>query len=299
VQNGGNLVWFLYGDRVPEQLRGLARHLPAAEPMPLQVESVTDLRGNGKGYVTLAEARYESALLKAFKDPAAADLSRTRFYRVCVTSEVAPRAETLLKFEDGTAAVVRAGEGSGNLLLVNMAPAPTWSDLARQEAFLPLMHEFLKGLLVRDAALRDAVPGGPASTTIAPAPAGGTPRLTCASPDGSRVPLVVDPATGTVVIERASRSGFYWLTAAESGRPVATLVVNPHPDESDLRAVDPRELESQRRKGGSYLADLSGSGTSADELQKGRPVWHYFLLAALACLLVEQWVSQLRPRARA
>jgi Aerotolerance regulator N-terminal/von Willebrand factor type A domain len=298
VQNGGNLVWFLYGDRVPEQLRGVGRHLPAAEPMPLQVESVADLRGNGKGYVTLAEARYESSLLKAFKDPAAADLSRTRFYRFCITSEVAPRAETLLKFEDGTAAAVRAGVGSGNLLLVNMAPAPSWSDLARQEAFLPLMHEFLKGLLVKDVALRDAVPGGPASTTLTLAPAGRAPRVLCTGPEGNRLPVVVDPATGAVVIERAARSGFYRLTDAANGEALATLTVNPHPDESDLRAVDPRELESRRRKGNAFLAGVTGQNGGIDDFRKGRPVWHYFLLVALACLLAEQWVGQLRPRTR-
>lgn len=297
LQNGGNLVWFLYGDRVPEQLRGVGRFLTEAEPMPLQVESVADLRGNGRGYVTLAEARYESALLKAFKDPAAADLSRTRFYRFCITSEVAPRAETLLKFEDGTAAAVRAGIGSGNLLLVNMAPAPSWSDLPRQEAFLPLMHEFVKGLLAKDVALRDAVPGGPVSTTLAPAAAGRAPRLLCTGPEGKPVPVVWDPATGTAVVERATRSGFYRL-AAEYGRALATLTVNAHPDESDLRAVDPRELESRRRKGNALLVGGSGKNEGVDELQKGRPVWHYLLVTALACLLLEQWVGQLRPRVR-
>src|SRR2546425_5006794 len=46
------------------------------------------------------------------------------------------------------------------------SPASTWSDLARQEAFLPLLHEFLKGLLAKEADLREFTPGGAASATF-------------------------------------------------------------------------------------------------------------------------------------
>src|SRR5437660_6218769 len=136
--------------------------------MPFQVEETADLAGNGKGYATLSEARYESPLLRAFKDPAAADLGRIRFRRFCVTTEVDHRAEVLLKFEDDTAAAVRASVGAGNLLLVNMAPSPGWSDLPRQDSFLPLMHEFLKGLLQRDGGATDFTAGGAAFATIPP-----------------------------------------------------------------------------------------------------------------------------------
>ena len=296
VLGGGNLVWFLYGDRTPQQLHGLSQHLPAAEPLPFQVENLANLEGNGKGYVTLAEARYESPLLKAFKDPAAADLSRIKFYRFCVTSEVDQRAEMLLRFEDGTAAAVRAGEGSGNLLLLNMSPAPAWSDLARQEVFLPLMHEFLKGLSVRDATWHEFSPGGGASATIAPAPGGLPVHLTCAAPAGGTVAVTADPVTGSVVIEQTKRCGFYRLMSA--GKPVATVAVNPHPDESDLRGIDPRELESKRQQAVSYLAGTPGREADVGDLSKGQPLWPYFLLAALLCLFTEQLVGQVKPKAR-
>lgn len=292
---GGNLVWFLYGDRIGRLIDGLARRLPASEPMPFRVEGVTDLTGNGKGYVTLAEARYESPLLKAFKDPAAADLTRMRFQRICSTTEVDPRAEVLLKFEDGTAAAVRAGEGSGNLLLVNMSPAPAWSDLARQEAFLPLMHEFLKGILARDTGVREFVPGGAASASLPPSPGTKAPRVTCAGPDGD-VPAAADPVTGSVVLERVKRSGFYHIDSG--GRPAAALAVNPHADESDLRSLDPRELESQRQKELTYLTGMNGRSAGVADLTKGRPLWHYLLLLALLFLFLEQWLGRLKPVVR-
>lgn len=295
VTGGGNLVWFLYGDRIGKQIDSLARRLPAAEPMPLRVEGVTDLSGNGKGFVTLAEARYESPLLKAFKDPAAADLTRIRFRRLCMTTEVGPRAEVLLKFEDGTAAAVRTGEGSGNLLLVNMSPSPAWSDLARQEAFLPLMHEFLKGILVRDGGVREFVPGAAVSASIPPVPGARALRVTCSGPDGE-VPAAADPVTGSVVLERVKRSGFYRIDSGR--RPAAALAVNPHADESDLRSLDPRELESQRQKELTYLAGMNRASADIADLTKGRPLWQYLLLLTLLFLFLEQWVSRIRPTVR-
>ena len=148
-----------------------------------------------------------------------------------ITTEVDHKAELLLKFEDGTPAAVRTGVGSGNLLLLNMSPAPSWSDLARQEIFVPLLHEFIKGILLRDAGVREFYPGGAAATTIAPA--SGT--LSCTGPEGEGLPVSQDKTTGSVIIDRTKGSGFYRVSAAAN--PVAVLAVNPHPDESDLRSI--------------------------------------------------------------
>ena len=292
VTAGGNLIWYLYGDGIRQQIEGVASRLPAAEPMPLQVEEVTNLTGNGKGFVTLAEARYESPLLRAFRDPDASDLTKVRFSKLCITSEVDDRAEVLLKFEDGTAAAVRAGEGSGNLLLLNIPPAPAWNDLARQECFLPLMHEFLKGIISRDSGLRDSYPGGAASATLPTSEA--ALQVRCTGPNGSHPALVKDPTTGSVVIERTPKAGFYRLAAG--GKPAGVIAVNPHPDESDLRSLDPRELEARRNRQNSVLEGQAGREADVSTLGKGVPLWQLLLIAALLCLFGEQCVSRLRPR---
>jgi hypothetical protein len=295
VTGGGSLIWFLYGNGIGAQINALGRQLPTAEPLPLQVDHVVNLNGNGKGYVTLTEARYESQLLKAFKDPAAADLSHIHFTRICTTSEVDPRAETLLKYDDGTAAAVRTGEGSGNLLLVNMSPDPAWSDLARQQAFLPLLHEFLKGLLTRELGVHDFLAGGAASTTI-PTDAGHpVTHVVCTGPEGD-VSVTADPVTGSVILDHTKRCGFYHIAAG--GKPAGDIAVNVSQDETDLRAIDPRELESDRRRQNSYLAGTGAADADVGDLGKGHPLWHYLLLAALLCLFAEQWVGQMTPRMR-
>ncbi|MFI5384575.1 MAG: BatA domain-containing protein [Fimbriimonadales bacterium] len=290
VANGGNVIWFLYGDRVSQELEGFGKHVPNGEPIPFHLQSQADLANQAKGYVELAEARFESPLLKAFRDTSATALKHVRFTRFWITSEVDPRGELLLKYEDGTAAAVRTGEGSGNLLLLNMSPAPGWSDLARQDVFVPLIHELTKGIIQKDAAQREANPGGPAAATIPPTKA----SLVCLAPNGDSLPVTQDKATGSVVVEKTRGSGFYHLMAGAD--PVATLAVNPHPDESDLRSIDPRELESKRQRDLSYLAGASGGATVAD-LQKGRELWPYLLSLALLCLIAEQAIRRvgLRP----
>jgi hypothetical protein len=292
---GGSLVWFLCGDRIVQQITSLSKVVPTTDPLPFAIDSVSDLKGNGKGYVTLSEARYESPLLKAFKDPAAADLSRVKFSRFCTTTEVDHRAETLLKFEDGTAAAVRTNLGSGNLLLLNMTPSPAYSDLARQEAFLPLMHEFLKGLLRRDSDLREFLAGGAASATIPPSAVEKKPRVSCIGPKGS-VPVTYEPTTGSVVIELAKRCGFYRIDS--NGAPAASIAVNSSPDETDLRWIDPRELESQRQRSASFLAGAGGQGDSAEDFSKGKPLWPYLLAATMLLLFGEQALAKIKPRSR-
>lgn len=284
VVGGGNILWMLYGDRMQEQIAAFGKRLPKAEPLPFKIESIANIAGHGQGYVALSEARYESRLLKAFRDTAGG-LNAAKFFKFCITSEVDQRGELLLKYEDGTAAAVRTGEGSGNLLLLNMSPAPGWSDLARQDVFVPLLHEFLKGILLRDTGQREGNPGGPASTTIAPTAS----AVTCQDPEGKRLTVAVDKTTGSVVVERVNKSGFYHIYAG--GEQVAVLPINPHADESDLRSIDPRELESKRQKQVSILQSASG-GSALATTQKGLELWPYLLGFALLSLLIEQSVRR-------
>jgi hypothetical protein len=293
LTDGGSIVWFLCGSEIASQMQSLAKRLPPAEAMPMSIDRVQDLSGNGKGYVTLTEAHYESPLLKVFKDPAAADLGRIQFRKICITGEVDPRAETLLKFEDGTAAAVRSGEGSGNLLLVNMSPNPDWSDMAKQEAFVPLLHEFLKGIVAHDTGARDFFVGGTATATIPAGPDARWTKITCSGPGGT-VPVTADPVTGSVVIERTKQSGFYHI--ASDSHPAESFAVNVSPDETDLRAIDPRDLENTGLRRNSFLTGAAGADSDVGNLNKGKPLWHYLLLAALICLCAEMAVNRLAVR---
>src|SRR5207344_2040192 len=152
-----------------------------------------------------------------------------QFSRFFLTTEVDGRAETLLKFEDGTPAAARRGIGSGSVLLLNFSPSPRDSDLAKQEVFPPLLHELLKGMTTREEDRRAFAPGGPASATIAATKE----RVVVTGPGGVESRITVDRTGGGVVLERAKQAGVY--TIESGGREAGMFAVNVSPDESDLR----------------------------------------------------------------
>lgn len=292
VQGGGSLIVFLTGDRVRAQMEALNRLAGASEGLPFLPTQRMDVQGRGKGYVTLAEARYESRLLRVFKDPSAADLGRIRFRRFFLTTEVDGRAETLLKFEDGTPAAARRGIGSGSVLMLNFSPSPHDGDLPKQEVFPPLLHELLKGLTAREGERRDFAPGGPASAPIAPTKE----RVVITGPGGPESSgVTVDRTGGGVILDRAQRAGVYTIEAG--GREAGMFAVNVSPDESDLRAIDPRELQSRRDRRPAYFVGADNAADPSD-LTRSHPLWPYLVLSLFALLLLEQLLASLEPNRR-
>jgi hypothetical protein len=295
VSNGGALIVFLTGPRVVAQMQALARLNRNGEGLAFLPQMPVDVRRQGKGYITLTEARYDSPLLALFKDPGTADLGKIRFTRFFLTGEADSHAEVLLKYEDGTPAAARRNLGAGSILLCNFSPAPADSDLARQEVFPPLLHEFIKGMTAKEDARREFYPGGSAATTLDGTQVRGT--VTAVGPESELEHVTVDRTGGGVIIERVETPGFHTVLA--DGQAAALLAVNPHPDESDLRPLDPHELESKRSARPTYLVHAGeASGATLEGLRHGRPLWPYCLLAAFVALLLEQAVATFGGQAR-
>ena len=296
VANGGTLLVFAGGPNFIGQMQALAHLGKNGDGLAFLPQSALDVSQRGKGYLTLTEARYDSPLLKLFKSPDAADLGKIHFTRLFLTTEPDKRAEVLLKYEDGTPAAARRNFGAGSILLCNFSTSPADSDLPRQEFFPPLLHEFLKGLTDRGSDRRELFPGGSASTTVDADQVRGS--VACLDPNSEPERVTVDKPSGGVIVERVDRIGFHAILA--NGQPVATLAVNPHPDESDLRAIDPRELQSKRAKHAAYAvhAGAVGAASELDSLRHDRPLWPWCLLAVLLLLLLEHAVAAFGGQAR-
>jgi len=77
--------------------------------------------------------------------------------------------------------------------------------------------------------------------------------------------------------------GFYSMRAAKL---LHSYAVNPSPDESDLRAIDRTLLPEQLSEKGQAGFFVQGR----DDFQNlilGKPIFHWFVLAAVALLLIE------------
>jgi hypothetical protein len=81
------------------------------------------------------------------------------------------------------------------------------------------------------------------------------------------------------------------------GPDALAFAVNPPPDESDLRSMDLALLP--KRAGENQQAHFVEGQSDFEALNRGRPVFHYFVFGVLALLLAELLVQILvRPTAR-
>jgi hypothetical protein len=82
--------------------------------------------------------------------------------------------------------------------------------------------------------------------------------------------------------------GFYTLG---SPRPLYAFGINTSPDEADLRPIDkdvlPRDFAAR------HEAHFVGGAEDFEELAKGKPLFHWFILGAVAFLLLESGLQLL------
>jgi hypothetical protein len=108
------------------------------------------------------------------------------------------------------------------------------------------------------------------------------------APDGQ-----VTRAAGT--LRAPGRPGVYFLRAG--AERIGALVVNPEPQESDLRRIEPAVL-TERIRGASVAATADPATFKASLFAAGskRPLQLPLLLLALALLAAEAWVVRRTER---
>ena len=169
--------------------------------------------------------------------------------------------------------------GLGTMLLLNFSAGEFSSNLARQRIFPAWMQDLVKALSTAEPPPSSYAFGETLHTEIwrsemhddliSPA---GVPVITQRELTGERCSLAFTP----------DQLGFYTLG---SPRPKYAFGVNPATDQSDLRPIDksllPTEFSDHHE-----AHFVAGSG-DYDELAKGRPIFHWLVLGALALLLLE------------
>jgi len=185
--------------------------------------------------------------------------------------------------------------GLGTLLLMNFSVSEFSSNLARQRIFPAWMQELAKNLTSEEAHAASTTLGEPITDEIwrrelrdfplrTPS---GAPLEVKAEPMGERLGITFTP----------DEAGFYTM---RSGKLLHAYAVNPTSDESDLRPIDRALLPEQLGERGQRGYFVAGR-EDFDDLVLGKPIFHWFLLAALALLVAELLVQFLvaRPPRRA
>lgn len=277
VFRGGGLLYFLDGETDAENLAALESALQP-DVMPLQLTRRHTARQIGSGAQQVVRGDFKSRYLKLFQGEARQNLALLEFYDYYQASS---RTEgILLSYTDDSPAMAVLHHGRGTVLLLNFSASELSSNLARQRIFPAWMQDLVKAVASTEPPplahtigesllaevwredLRSADFKGPSGSTVP------VRRL----PDGERYGVAFTP----------DQLGFYTLGEP---RPILAFAINGSPDEADLRPLDPEVLPRE------FAADrpahfVAGADAFA-ELAAGRPLFHWFVLGAVALLLLE------------
>lgn len=290
VRGGGSVLWFAADDGSLASLAGLARagtaHAPDGEhhagdtsdgssgdrssPVALPADYAAG------GTRRLAEGDWQHPLLRRYS-------SRVRLALERVTFEPASRmrpggdAQVLMRFDDGSAALVSGRVGDGRLVVARFSPALEHSDIGTHGCFVTLMQGLAADLRPQRSVGRVALVGQTLLLRGADADrAGASPRVV--GPSRQPVPdaIVRGDAAVTAAVPRPAEPGVYRFVQA--GETLARAAVNVDAREGDLRRISPAVIRQRLEEAG---ARVSMTAASADPRPlRGAPIWG--VLAALA-----------------
>jgi len=313
LRRGGGLMIFP-GARVNErfyneQLFKRAKLLPA-ELGPSRGQADQDEK-----FFTFQEKNYEHPIVSIWNDPGSGKLASARFFR---TFELKPgvlekekeagqrsdKAEdagfpqVVLKYADGTPAVMERAWGLGRVVLFSSTADTAWNDLPVRLAFVPLLHRTLGGIVSRQDEGLNVRVGEKFARRVAPEfldkdvtffP----PRQTTVR-DLRRVEMVNGwPA---VQFEQTDLAGLYDAKITEPALALK-FAAQADPAESSLDELSPAQLNTLKDVASvmSWTPGMSLKGL----VEKGRTGLEFWLPIIIACLALAgvetflgQWFSR-------
>jgi hypothetical protein len=154
LRRGGGIMIFPGAKSNPifynEQLFRRFQFLPAALGTP-RGEAEQDEK-----YFALQEKDYQHSIVSIWNDPASGTLGSARFYRAfsllqspTPKSQDAGDPQIILKFADGSPAVMERTWGLGRVVLFSSTADTAWNDLPVRLSFVPLIHRTLGSIVQR------------------------------------------------------------------------------------------------------------------------------------------------------
>jgi von Willebrand factor type A domain/Aerotolerance regulator N-terminal len=219
-------------------------------------------------------------------------------YRVL---EPAPGASVAARLDTGDPWVVERPYGKGRVAILAGAIDAEGGTLPVNPDFVPWAHELIAHLAAGAEGPRSIKPGEPLTFDLDPSPSPSVKALTLTTPSGATVELPVARLGQTARVRHAETSepGIYRL--ALPGPPGSSLYAAVSGD--DLEA-DPTPLEAAEAEvlaQGWPLAFDADPARLADHLlaadrARRNEFWHGLILAALAALCVEVWLTRQMAR---
>ena len=227
------------------------------------------------------------AVFEPFRTPRSGDFAAARIYGYRTVTPAAD-AQVLARFDGGAPALLERRVGAGRVLLWASTLDLAWSDFPLKPVYLPFVHQAARYL----AAYTEPAPWLTvgqvldASFGSAPAPAAGGVVLT---PSGRRV--AVDEE-GAEVLE-LTEQGFYELRSRSGDTVTAVVASNVDTAESDLTAMDPKDIVAAATGGADNAREASASGVprTPEAQERSQRLWWYLLCLGILLLGADTLIS--------
>ncbi|HYR57594.1 MAG TPA: hypothetical protein VEO95_03145, partial [Chthoniobacteraceae bacterium] len=295
IFHGGGVVYFLDGKNDAENFARLERAMGTTQ-LPLRLGPRRIAKNVGTAAQQIIKGDFKSRYLRLFRGPLRQNLALLEFYDFYDASATGS-GNVLLTYADDTPAMASVNHGLGTFLAMNFSISEFSSNLARQRIFPAWMQEIVKNLTSEEALPASSVIGDVVTDEIwkselrnnALRKPSGEPLEVKTEAMGERLGIAFTP----------EEPGFYTLRGLEGGAPATpgagrrgssalqhAYAVNPSADESDLRPIDRALLPGQLSEKGQRGYFVAGR-EDFDDLVLGKPVFHWFVLAAVALLVIE------------
>lgn len=235
---------------------------------------------------------YGSPIFEPFRAPRSGDFSSAHVYGYrSVTA--AKNAQVLARFDAGTPAVVERTVGAGRVVLFASTLDNSWTDLPIKPVFLPFVHQTVQHL----AAYREPQPWFTVGQVLDPDTA--MPSRTSAiqrivlTPSGKRMPIVDEGSDAVELTEQ----GFYEVRNGRSDSDVGVVAANVDPAESDLTAMDPKEIAAATLATEDPQTAQSNVPLTPEQQEHNQRLWWYLLCGGVVLLGLDTLLSNRLARA--
>ncbi|MCA9051544.1 MAG: VWA domain-containing protein [Planctomycetaceae bacterium] len=203
------------------------------------------------------------------------------------------QVSVMLQLSNGEPLAAENYVGRGRVIVQSVPLRLEWSELARSQAFVVMVQDWLAYLTQPRATRHNLAPGDPITVLVADSE---TQNATLKTPHGDDIELTGE-AAGDGFVFRTSRTilpGEYVLELGAAGDRIP-FHVNRDPLESDLSALTDDEEQS--------LAGMSGpgrnaGGTSIAVSNLNDPIWGLLFVALIVLIAGELLLSGLISRER-
>ena len=294
VFDGGGL-WIALGPRTDVERFNQYLFADANGLAPLAVDKVVDESGSGTHKTLIDPSITTHPATTTLADSARLDTGRivvSRRFRF-VPPATGESASVLLSLSNGEPLAVEKLVGRGRVIVQSIPLRLQWSELARSQAFVVMVQEWLSYLTQPQATRHNLQPGEPISLQLAGSDAQ---EATLRTPQGLDVELTADPINGGVVFRtgRTVQPGDYSLEVGLSGDQIP-FYVQRDPLESSLDPLHAADLEliaDVSKQNRISLVDSSATSIPSD------PLWPLLLIFLVGLMLAELMLSATMSRLR-